>query len=100
MSIFEKNGWYIPLPNSHAESIVAESSIVTGGGEGKDSTTTDKVNNKKQSKKGKVWSNRNYGQDKKRQRKESERRMIEGRIIQLECILQNEHGMVDLSYCM
>ena len=96
MSIFEKNGWYIPLPNSHTESVV-ETSIVKGG-EGRDATTTnDKVNNKKQSKKGKVWSNRNYGQDKKRQRKENERRMIERRIIQLERILRNEHGMVDLS---
>ena len=97
MSIFEKNGWYIPLPNSQAESVV-ETSIVKGEREGKDSTNTNnnKINIKKQSK-GKVWSNRNYGQDKKRQRKESERRMIERRIIQLECILQNEHGMVDLS---
>ena len=97
MSIFEKNGWYIPLPNSHAESIVAETSIAKGEREGRDATTTNKVNNKKQSKKGKVWSNRNYGQDKKRQRKDNERRMIEGRIVQLECILRNEHGMVDLS---
>ena len=30
MSIFEKNGWYIPLPNSHAESIGAETCIVKG----------------------------------------------------------------------
>eukprot|EP00592_Proboscia_alata_P013782 CAMPEP_0194387494 /NCGR_PEP_ID=MMETSP0174-20130528/92719_1 /TAXON_ID=216777 /ORGANISM="Proboscia alata, Strain PI-D3" /LENGTH=121 /DNA_ID=CAMNT_0039177745 /DNA_START=70 /DNA_END=432 /DNA_ORIENTATION=+ len=34
--------------------------------------------------KGKVWSNRNYGQDKKRQRKKSERLFLERRIIQLE----------------
>lgn len=66
MSIYEKNGWYIPPPNSHAES-VAESSIAKGEREGIDPIiTTNKVNNKKQSKKGKVWSNRNYGQDKKR----------------------------------
>lgn len=38
MSIFEKNGWYIPLPNSHAE-YVAETSIVKGE-KGKDATTT------------------------------------------------------------
>ena len=94
MSIFEKNGWYIPLPNSHAESIL-ETSIARGEREGIDPIiTTNKV--KKQSKKGKVWSNRNYGQDKKRQRKENERRMIEGRIIQLERVLRNEHNMLDL----
>jgi len=97
MSIFEKNGWYIPLPNSHAESIVTETSIVKGREERDSTNNNNKVNNKKQSKKGKVWSNRNYGQDKKRQRKENERRMIEGRIIQLERVLRNEHGMVDLS---
>ena len=90
MSIYEKNGWYIPLPNSHAEAIL-ETSIAKGEREGGDSTTANKVNNKKQSK-GKVWSNRNYGQDKKRQRKENGRRLSEGRIRQLERILRNEHG--------
>ena len=42
---------------------------------------------------GKVWSNRNYGADKKRQRKQNERQMIEERITQLEKVLKVQHGM-------
>lgn len=42
---------------------------------------------------GKVWSNRNYGADKKRQRKQSERVMLEARIQQLETVLKDEHGV-------
>ena len=41
----------------------------------------------------KVWSNRNYGADKKRQRKQNERQMIEERIAQLEKVLKDEHGI-------
>jgi hypothetical protein len=40
-----------------------------------------------------VWSNRNYGADKKRQRKQSERVMLETRILQLETVLNEEHGV-------
>lgn len=47
--------------------------------------------------KGKVWSNRNYGADKKRQRKQNEKQMLETRIVQLERVLREEHGIVDLS---
>ena len=42
-------------------------------------------------KKGKQWSNRNYGADKKRQRKANERQMIEARIQQLERVLRDEY---------
>ncbi len=42
---------------------------------------------------GKVWSNRNYGADKKRQRKQSERVMLEARIQQLEAVLKDEHNV-------
>ena len=70
MSIFESNGWFIPLPES--------------------------MKNDKDGK-GKVWSNRNYGADKKRQRKQNEKQMLETRIVQLERVLREEHGIVDLS---
>lgn len=74
MSIFETNGWFIPvlesMPHNHE---------------------TDK--------KGKVWSNRNYGADKKRQRKNCERQMLEARIEQLESVLRIEHGVVDFEEC-
>lgn len=70
MSIFESNEWFIPLPES---------------------TKNDKDG------KGKVWSNRNYGADKKRQRKHSEKQMLEARIVQLESVLREEHGVLDLS---
>ena len=72
MSIFEENGWFIPLPEASS------------------STSSSKGNKKK---KGKVWSNRNYGADRKRQRKQTERQSIEGRILQLENVLRDEHGM-------
>lgn len=38
---------------------------------------------------GKVWSNRNYGGDKKRQRKAAERTFLEGRISQLDNYLDS-----------
>ncbi|CAB9503887.1 expressed unknown protein [Seminavis robusta] len=41
---------------------------------------------------GKVWSNRNYGADKKRQRKEAERFFLKRRIEQLEKLCQ-KHNM-------
>jgi hypothetical protein len=59
MATFEKNGWFIPMPD--------------------DSTS------------GKVWSNRMYGADKKKQRKQNERQMLECRIIQLETVLWDDH---------
>ena len=40
----------------------------------------------------KVWSNRNYGADKKRQRKNQERLLLEARIIQLEAVLRETHS--------
>lgn len=46
------------------------------------------------SEKGKVKSNRNYGADKKRQRKNTQRQLLENRIRQLEMCLQEEHGIV------
>jgi hypothetical protein len=64
MSIFETNGWFIPLPDSMNED-------------------------------GKVWSNRNYGADKKRRRKHSERNLLEARICQLESVLKMEHDVDD-----
>ena len=41
----------------------------------------------------KVWSNRNYGADKKRQRKNAERDLLEARVMQLESYLTQEHGI-------
>ena len=73
MSIFEEKGWFIPLPEPPAAS---ESNSKDDG-----------------SKKGKVWSNRNYGADKKRQRKQDEKQMLDARISQLEAVLADEHGM-------
>mmetsp|Transcript_18619 Transcript_18619/g.24818 ORF Transcript_18619/g.24818 Transcript_18619/m.24818 type:complete len:150 (+) Transcript_18619:90-539(+) len=43
------------------------------------------------SERGKVWSNRNYGADKKRQRKNVERVLLEDRIHQLELCLKDQH---------
>jgi len=40
----------------------------------------------------KVWSNRNYGADKKRQRKNQERLLLEARIIQLEAVLREKYS--------
>lgn len=40
----------------------------------------------------KVWSNRNYGADKKRQRKHQERHLLESRVAQLETVLREEHS--------
>ena len=74
MSIFEEKGWFIPLPEPPAASI---------------SNSKDDAG----SKKGKVWSNRNYGADKKRQRKQGEKQMLDARISQLEAVLADEHGM-------
>lgn len=45
------------------------------------------------SEKGKVWSNRNYGADKKRQRKNAERQLLINRIEQLELCLKEKHGL-------
>ena len=78
MSVFEENGWFIPLP---------ESSTTTSG-------QSDGKNNHNSNKKGKVWSNRNYGADKKRQRKQSERQLLDARIAQLEKVLEDEHGVM------
>lgn len=47
------------------------------------------------SEKGKVWSNRNYGADKKRQRKNVERALLEDRIEQLELWLKEQHGITN-----
>ena len=71
ISIYETNGWFIPLQESEMS------------GKCKDG-------------KGKVWSNRNYGADKKRQRKQNERCLLEGRIEQLENVLREEHDVDDL----
>ena len=45
------------------------------------------------SEKGKVWSSRIYGADKKRQRKNAERQLLEDRILQLEHCLREQHGI-------
>lgn len=45
------------------------------------------------SEKGKVWSSRIYGADKKRSRKNAERHLLEDRFEQLEYVLQEEHGI-------
>jgi len=83
MSIFEEHGWFIPLPES-----VSSSSHTT--------SIEGKHDNNKKGGRGKVWSNRNYGADKKRQRKQSERQILEGRIAQLERILRDEYGVEDV----
>ena len=79
MSIFEENCWFIPMPDFSSNNTISNQ-------------------NQKDSKKkgGKVWSNRNYGADKKRQRKQSERIMLEVRIQQLEATLRNDHGVENL----
>ncbi|CAJ1964610.1 unnamed protein product [Cylindrotheca closterium] len=64
MQIFEEHGIFVPPPES------------TNG------------------QKNKVWSNRNYGADKKRQRKNAERELIEARIVQLESCLKSDHGLL------
>ena len=79
MSVFEENDWFIPLP---------ESSTTTSG------QSNGKNNNSKKT--GKVWSNRNYGADKKRQRKQSERQLLDARIAQLEKVLEDEHGVMHM----
>jgi hypothetical protein len=76
MSIFETNGWFIPIPTSPHSGEPHE--------------------DRHRHTRGKVWSNRNYGADKKRQRKQSERQLLEVRIEQLEHFLRDEHGMADL----
>lgn len=45
------------------------------------------------SEKGKVWSSRIYGADKKKQRKNTERVFLEDRIEQLEYCLTEQHGI-------
>jgi hypothetical protein len=45
------------------------------------------------SEKGKVWSSRIYGADKKRQRKHCERQLVEDRIQQLSKCLKEQHGI-------
>ena len=45
------------------------------------------------SEKGKVWSSRIYGADKKKQRKNTERVLLEDRIEQLEYCLTEQHGI-------
>ena len=62
MRIFEEYGWFIPMPDN-------------------DSTSAGN----------KVWSNRMYGADKKKQRKQNERQMLECRIVQLETVLRDDH---------
>ena len=42
---------------------------------------------------GKVWSSRIYGADKKQQRKRTERRLLEARIVQLEKYLQEQDSI-------
>ena len=80
MSLFEENGWFIPMPDSNST---------------QNTTTSSDQNQMKHTKKngGKVWSNRNYGADKKRQRKQSERIMLETRIWQLESVLRDEYSV-------
>lgn len=80
MSIFEDNGWFIPMPDSNNKP-----STIT-------SDDQQQSNNTKKNG-GRVWSNRNYGADKKRQRKQSERVMLEARIQQLEAVLKDEHSV-------
>mmetsp|Transcript_18299 Transcript_18299/g.33444 ORF Transcript_18299/g.33444 Transcript_18299/m.33444 type:complete len:128 (-) Transcript_18299:60-443(-) len=86
MSIFEEHGWFIPLPGDL-------STAPTSG-----NNDNDNHNNNGNNKKGKVWSNRNYGADKKRQRKQSEGKMLEVRIAQLETVLEDKHGMMEIGY--
>ena len=74
MSIFERHGWFVPLPDTPS------------------SSRSNGVDNKLGNKKGKTWSNRNYGADKKRQRKQREMQMLEERIVQLELVLRDDHG--------
>jgi len=62
MKTFEVYGWFIPMPDN-------------------DSTSAGN----------KVWSNRMYGADKKKQRKQNERQMLECRIVQLETVLRDDH---------
>lgn len=80
MRIFEEQGWFVPMPDSNNSRSISDQ---------------QQINNTKKSGAGKVWSNRNYGADKKRQRKQSERVMLESRILQLEMVLKDEHGVVN-----
>jgi hypothetical protein len=78
MNIFEEKGWFIPMPDLSNKSSISHN---------------DQQNTKKNS--GKVWSNRNYGADKKRQRKASERFILESRILQLETVLKDDYGVMN-----
>ena len=97
MSIYEEKGLFIPLPES--SSSTTSSSTTSDCSDDHDdggssihsmttttttTTTKTKKMNKKNEGKGKVWSSRNYGADKKRQRKNVERQLLESRIKQLE----------------
>ncbi len=82
MSIFEEKGWFIPMPDPNNKNC----SI----------SNPDGQQNTKKSSSGKVWSNRNYGADKKRQRKASERFILESRILQLETVLQDDYGVMNI----
>ncbi len=81
MSIFEEKGWFIPMPDLSNKSSISDDH-------------DDNQQNTKKSSSGKVWSNRNYGADKKRQRKASDRFILESRIRQLETVLKDDHGVM------
>ena len=69
MDMFEEHGLFIPLPDSKSKIEQQE----------------------EHKKKGKVWSNRMYGKDKKRQRKATEKEALLRRIEQLEeCLRQKQ----------
>lgn len=91
MSIFSKSAGYIPLPGETAAPATPPSDNVKNS-DGNHCTDDSRSGKRK----GKVWSNRNYGADKKRQRKQTERCMLETRIAQLEIVLTDEYGMTDL----
>ena len=81
MRIFEEKGWFIPMPDPNNKSSTSD--------------PDDNQQSTKKSSSGKVWSNRNYGADKKRQRKASERFILESRILQLETVLKDDYGVMN-----
>lgn len=100
MSIFETNGWFIPMPVDNKDGISygydddknINTNSNTNNNDG--NTTNSNIQRKHQRNKSKVWSNRNYGADKKRQRKQNERLLFQSRILQLETLLYQKYNIM------
>ena len=82
MTVFGERGWFIPLPES------SSSSSSKFQADQQQQLQLQEKNTKKKKVGGRVWSNRMYSKDKKRQRKATEKVALLQRIEQLEECLQ------------